>query len=84
MLTENNGKTISQIFTVKIKEESINENLENININGSNNVLNKPFIMAELKKTLKHLKINKTTGYDNISKEFLKLSTERIMKLIIF
>ena len=38
--------------------------------------------MNELKKTINHLKKNK--GYDNISNEFLKLSTERIMKLSSF
>ena len=39
--------------------------------------------MNELKKIIKNLKENKAIGYDNISNDFLKLSTERIMKLIL-
>ena len=39
--------------------------------------------MNELKNTIKNLKKNKAIGYDNISNDFLKLSTERIMKLIL-
>ena len=65
MLTENNGNIISQIF-IKYKK-----NQYNINNNGSNNVLNKPFTMNELKKAIKHLKKNKATDYDNISNELI-------------
>ena len=44
--------------------------------------LNSSFIMNELKVTIKELKNGKASGYDNILNEFLKLSTERILKLL--
>ena len=80
-----NGKEWENYFPnlYKGQEESTNDNLENRNITGSDNVLNKPFTMNELKKTIKNLKKNKAIGYVNISNDFLKLSTERIMKLIL-
>ena len=80
-----NGKEWENYFSnlYKKQEESTNDKLENINIIGSNNVLIKPFTMNELKKTIENLKKNKATGYDNISNEFLKLSTERILKLLL-
>ena len=39
--------------------------------------------MEELRNTIKALDKKKATGYDNICNEFLKLSTERILKLIL-
>ena len=39
--------------------------------------------MRELKQTIKKMKRSKSSGYDNINIEFIKLSTERILKLIL-
>ena len=39
--------------------------------------------MKELRNTINALGKQKATGYDNICNEFLKLSTERILKIIL-
>ena len=63
--------------------ESSNVKLENINEKENNNFLNKPFTMKELKQTIKKMKKCKASGYDNINIEFIKLSTERILTVIL-
>ena len=39
--------------------------------------------MKELKQSITKVKKNKASGYDNIKSEFLKLSTERIFRIIL-
>ena len=39
--------------------------------------------MKELKQSITKVKKNKASGYDNINCEFLKLSTERIFRIIL-
>ena len=39
--------------------------------------------MKELKQSITKVKKNKASGYDNINSEFLKLSTERIFRIIL-
>ena len=54
-----------------------------MNLNKQNELLNNPFKMKELRNTINALGKQKATGYDNICNEFLKLSTERILKIIL-
>ena len=80
-----NGEEWESYFSNLYKNhiESENENFESIEKNTSNDMLNKPFTMTELKSIIKSLKKNKATGYDKICNEFIKLSTERIQKLLL-
>ena len=80
-----NGKEWENYFTNLYKKENepIHDILENINIKESNKILNKPLTMKELKQSITKVKKNKASGYDNINSQFLKLSTERIFRIIL-
>ena len=80
-----NGKDWEMYFSKLYSrdEETKTDILETPKITTYNELLNSCFTMDELKKTITDLKNKKATGYDNISSEFLKLSTERILKLLL-
>ena len=58
--------------TMKKSDTPINKTLQN-----------EKFTMGELKHTIKGLKIKKEVGPDSIPNEFLKLTTDDLLKLIL-
>ena len=82
---EANGETWETYFSnlYKRHKEKETDRLENVIINENNNALNSQFTLKELKDTIKSIKNKKATGYDSICNEFLKQSSERILKLLL-
>ena len=67
-------------------KESESDSLMNIvsyNLFENKGQLNSPVTMNELKVIIKELTNGRASGYDNILNGFLKLSTERILKLLL-
>ena len=60
-----------------------NTECTSIETNEINRELNLPFSMEELTDTIKNLKNKKSPGYDCICSEFLKLSNDRILKILL-
>ena len=80
MLLVKNGKIMFQTY-IRLLNSLINT--VNYMLFENNEKLYNPFTMNELKVIIKELKNRKTSGYCNILIEFLKLSTERILKLLL-
>ena len=76
------GKRTFQTY-IKKDDESKDNLPENHGKFENNEVLNRPFSINELRKTISDFKTKKATGYDTINNEFLKLSTDRILNLIL-
>ena len=60
------------------------ENIEDVTENYTNNdIINEPFTIAEIRKHINSLKINKAPGIDYILNEFIKNCPEKLIYVII-
>ena len=60
------------------------ENIEDVTENYTNNdIINEPFTIAEIRKHINSLKINKAPGIDYILNEFIKNCPEKLIYVIV-